>query len=119
MVWLSAQTDPAAAVAQYLRFGELIRGTPALRAYQRDAVDQLVAGASEVLARRLGMRADGPVPGIAAIAIVGLWDVQARSLHRRLGGKPDPAHIRRSVRGDVPRAAALIDTGLSSLARTL
>lgn len=66
------------------RFGDLIRATPSLRAYQADVMDQAAAGAAEVLAARAGMTAADPEPQIAAKALLGLWRVQADSLRRYL-----------------------------------
>src|SRR5580693_5164606 len=57
---LAAQHDPAAAIGQMRRFGELIHGTPSLRAYQSDMMDQSVAVATGILAARAGMSPADP-----------------------------------------------------------
>src|SRR5207245_1406676 len=44
--WLAKQDDPAEAAASVLRFGDLVRSTPSLRAYQSDMVDQCVSVAA-------------------------------------------------------------------------
>jgi AcrR family transcriptional regulator len=115
--WLAGQDDPGPVARAIVRFGDLIRATPSLRAYQSDMMDQFVAVAAEVLAARAGMTADDPEPQIAARALLGLWHVQAESLRKRLDdGAPTPARVRELVTADVRRAARLIDSGLRSFA---
>ena len=108
--------DPPAAIAAYRRFGDLIRGTPSLRAYQSELMDRFVAVAAEVLAERAGMRPEDPEPQIAASALLGLWRVQFESLRRHLDGTLTPAETHRRVAADVRRAARLIDAGLATFA---
>jgi AcrR family transcriptional regulator len=113
--WLASQDDTAHAAREIRRFGDLIRATPSLRAYQADMMDRLVTVAAQVLAARAGLSADDPEPQIAARALLGLWHVQAESLRKHLGGtRPDQLH--ELVMADVRRAARLIDTGLRSFA---
>jgi AcrR family transcriptional regulator len=112
--WLTGQDDPAGAARAIRRFGDLIRATPSLRAYQSDTMDQFVSVAAEILAARAGMLADDPEPQIAARALLGLWHVQAESLRKHLDGAPERVH--EMVTADVRRAAWLIENGLGSLA---
>ena len=112
--WLNGQDDPAEAAEAMRRFGDLIRATPSLRAYQSDMMDQFVSLAAEILAARVAMRAEDPEPQIAARALLGLWHVQAESLRKHLSGPPGQIH--ELVTADVRRAARLIDSGLSSFA---
>jgi len=114
--WLAAQDDPAEAGQAIARFGDLIRATPSLRAYQADMMDQSAAVATQILAARAGMSTGDPEPQIAARALLGLWHVQADSLRHHLHGSPAPARLHQLVTGDVRRAAQLIDTGLRSFA---
>ena len=111
---LSAQEDAAQGRAAVRRFGDLIRATPSLRAYQADMTDQAVSAAAGILAARAGMTADDPEPQIAARALLGLWRVQADSLRRHLDRAATPALLHEQVTADVRRAARLIDTGLGT-----
>src|ERR1700722_3563576 len=90
--WLTGQDDPAGAARAIRRFGDLIRATPSLRAYQSDMMDQFVSVAAESLAARAGMAADDPEPQIAARAILGLWHVQGESLRKHLESAPERVH---------------------------
>ncbi|MEU6393942.1 TetR family transcriptional regulator [Streptomyces sp. NPDC046939] len=114
--WLAEQDDLAQAKNMLLRFGMLIRSTPSLRAYQRDMVDQQIAVAAEVLARRNEMSPDDPEPQIAATALLALWPIQFRALRKHLSRVQAPEELHDMVSADVQRAARLIDTGLTSLA---
>jgi AcrR family transcriptional regulator len=111
---LAAQPDPAAACSRFQRLGTMIHTTPALRAYQNDATDELIAAATEILAKRAGMHATDPEPQMAAAAIAGLWPIQSRSLRKHLDRRHGPGSVRRAVTKDVERAARLIDAGLHS-----
>jgi AcrR family transcriptional regulator len=113
--WLAGQDDPGQAARAFLRFGDLIRATPSLRAYQSDMMDQFVLVATQILAARAGTTPDDPEPQIAARALLGLWHVQANSLRKHLNGPHAPARVRELVTTDVRRAARLLDTGLRSL----
>jgi AcrR family transcriptional regulator len=112
--WLTSQDDPAAAAQAIRRFGDLIRATPSLRAYQSDMMDQFVSVATDILAARAGMQPDDPEAQIAARTLLGLWHVQAESLRKHLNGTPGRVH--QMVTADVRRAARLIDDGLRSFA---
>jgi AcrR family transcriptional regulator len=114
--WLSGQEEPSQARQAIRRFGDLIRATPALRAYQADMLERSAAVATEVLAARAGMALDDPEPQIAARALLGLWRVQADSLRKYLAQAPSSARLRELVTADVRRAAQLIDTGLRAFA---
>ncbi len=52
---------------------------------------------------------------VAAIAMVGLWQVQSRSLGKYLEKNGSLRQVRRAVTDDVERAAQLIDAGLRTL----
>lgn len=116
--WLSAQDDPDGAAELFLRFGALLRATPALRAHQRDTVDRLVATAARFLAARAGVDDDAPEPHIAAIGLIGLWQVQFRSLGEHLAAGLRADALREAVEADVRRAAAVLDDGIGGWART-
>jgi hypothetical protein len=114
--WLAAREDATQGREAVRRFGDLIRATPALRAYQADMTDQAASAAAGVLAARAGMTADDPEPQIAARALLGLWRVQADSLRRHLDRAVTPAQVHEQVTADVRRAAHLIDSGLRTFA---
>lgn len=116
---LAGQDDPAEAIAQMKRFGDLIHGTPSLRAYQADMMDQFVTVAAEILAARAQMSPEDPEPQIAARALLGLWHVQAASLRRHLDASRTPAQVHDAVAADVRRAARLIEPGLSAFPECL
>jgi AcrR family transcriptional regulator len=109
---LGGQPDASEGRRAFRRFGDLIRATPALRAYQADMMERSVAVATEILAARAGMTQDDPEPQIAARALLGLWRVQADSLRKHLDQAPTAARLHELVTADVRRAARLIDTGL-------
>jgi AcrR family transcriptional regulator len=114
--WLAAQDNPGRARQAIQRFGDLIRATPSLRAYQADMIDRFAGVATQILAARARMSTGDPEPQIAARALLGLWHVQADSLRKHLHGSPAPAQVHELVTADVRRAARLIDTGLRSFA---
>jgi AcrR family transcriptional regulator len=113
---LAAQEDAPEGREAVRRFGDLIRVTPALRAYQADMTDQAASAAAEVLAARAGMTPEDPEPQAAARALLGLWHIQADSLRRHLDRTATPALLHQQVTADVRRAAQLIDTGLRAFA---
>jgi AcrR family transcriptional regulator len=112
--WLAGQDDQATAVAQFQRFGTLIRATPSLQVHLSSVTARLIAVATEVLATRAGLGRDAPEPQIAATALLGLWQVQANCLRKHLDGSRTPAQVQEAVTADVRRAAKLIDAGLGS-----
>jgi hypothetical protein len=114
--WLAGQDDPGQAAQAIMRFGDLIRTTPSLRAYQSDMMDQFASVATQILAARAGTSPDDPEPLIAARALLGLWHVQASSLRKHLDGAHAPARVRELVTADVRHAAWLLETGLRSYA---
>ena len=114
VAWLESQQDAAETIAKIQSFSNLIQSTPALRAYQRDVRDQLIDVAADALAERAGTLADAPETRIAAIALLGLWEIHFQSLRQHLVDTRTPAEIRDAVTADVQRAAQLIETGLSS-----
>ena len=97
------------------RFGDLIRATPALRAYQADMMERSISVATGILAARAGLTPDDPEPQIAARALLGLWRVQADSLRKHLDHAATPARLHELVTADVRRAARVVETGLQVL----
>ncbi|MEU1533714.1 TetR/AcrR family transcriptional regulator [Streptomyces fagopyri] len=115
--WLAGQEDPAHGAALMARFGALIGSTPSLRAHQHDQTGRLVSVAAEALAEWAATGPDDPEPRIAAIALLGLWDVQSLSLRRNLREMSTPERLHAAVTADVGRAAELLRTGLASFGR--
>src|SRR3954465_1182595 len=107
--WIEGQEDPVRARVTMRRFTELVEATPALRAHQREAQDQVVAVAAGILAERIGMSPDDPEPRIAAVALVGLWDVKAGAVKRNLYGDFGLDEVRERVLAEVHRAAQVVD----------
>lgn len=112
--WLELQEDPERAVDLFLRFGELLRSTPALRAHQHEIIEHLRAMVAEALAERTALHPQDPEPEIAAAALLELWPIQFRSLRRHLKDGVR-AGLEHEVAADVQRAATLIERGLGSL----
>jgi hypothetical protein len=110
---LASHDDPAEAIGQMKRFGDLIHQTPSLRAYQSDMMNQFVTVAAEILAARAQLTPDDPEPQIAARALLGLWHVQSASLRKYLDGGRTPAQVHDAVAADVRRAARVIELGLN------
>jgi AcrR family transcriptional regulator len=109
-----ADADADRALAQYRKFGDLIRNTSSLRAYQSDIADRFVDIAAEALATRTGLRPDDPEPQIAAATLLGLWRVQFRALRTHVRpGHPLPDAIE-AVSREVRRAARLAEAGLAT-----
>jgi AcrR family transcriptional regulator len=94
------------------RFGELIRATPALWAYQAEMMERSVAAAAGILAARAGLEADDPEAQIAARALMGLWRVQADSLRQHLDDAETPGRLHELVMADVGRAARVVASGV-------
>ena len=99
----------------YRRFGKLIRSTPSLRAYQAQMLDRFVDETSELLSRRSDVQAQEPERRLAAIAVIGLWQVQFSSLGRHWAGTEDVQDIRTAVAGDVLQAARLVTAVMAVL----
>jgi AcrR family transcriptional regulator len=112
--WLDTHADLAKAIGWMGRFSALIQTTPSLRAHQSDMMDRLTTVAAEILAQRAGVSPDDPEPQIAAISLLGLWQVQFRGLRKYLDSDRTPAEIRAAVADDVRRAARLLLDGLEA-----
>jgi AcrR family transcriptional regulator len=93
---------------------ELIRTTPSLRAANEEMTARIVDVAAAAIAARWGLEPDDPEPQIVAVAVVGLWRVQFRSMRRHSAGGLPHAEIRERILADVRRAARLIETGVES-----
>jgi AcrR family transcriptional regulator len=115
--WMTAQPDASEARAVVQQFGALITASSALRAHNHEMTDNLVVAVTEILAERAHVNPSDPEPQIAAIALVGLWQVQFNSLKKYLGGRYSFKRIEKAVTAEVERAARLVETGLSSLER--
>jgi AcrR family transcriptional regulator len=113
--WLADQGDPVEAAATLRRFRELSVSTPGLRAYQYEMADHLATEVAGTLATRAGVPASDPRPLIAAVALTGLWRVQAASLARYLDGGHPPAVVRKKVSADVRLAAEVIEPAVDAL----
>ncbi|MFI5842675.1 TetR/AcrR family transcriptional regulator [Catenuloplanes sp. NPDC051500] len=90
----------------YRRFGELIRSTPELRAYQSEMTGRIVAAVAGALRSRISR--PEPQIDVAAQALVSLWRVQATSLRRHTEQPAAGDQLRSLVTGDVHAAAAVV-----------
>ena len=113
--WMAEQPQLATAVNQVRRFGELIGSTPALQAYQREALARLTRTAAQALAERPDVHADEIESLVAANALLGLWPAQFASLRLHLGRAHSAAALHDAVSADVRRAADIVRSGLTTL----
>ena len=117
-----------AAAIRYRRFGDLIRTTPSLRAYQSEMSDRFVSEVADVLAERDGHTSPNPATLLAAMVLVGLWRVQSDCLRQRtapgpagepsgpeLTGRLDIEGLVDQVRDDVSQAAQVARGALRQL----
>ena len=68
-------------------------------------IDRVAQVAAEAMAARAAVNPDDPEPQIAANALLGLWRVQYRSMHRYAEDGCTPNDICDAVIADVSRAA--------------
>jgi AcrR family transcriptional regulator len=96
------------------RFGEMIDGTPALRAAWLELHDRLARLVRDELAAQAEVDPGDPEPMVAGRALAGLADVafESRVRHIRAGLRGDA--LREAVSGDLERAARLLEVGLWS-----
>jgi AcrR family transcriptional regulator len=96
------------------KFGEMIEGTPSLRAAWLELHHRLAAVASEELAAMAQVDPNAPEPVIAGRALAGLteviWSAQRRHIAAGLRGQ----ELSAAVAADLERAARLLETGLWS-----
>jgi AcrR family transcriptional regulator len=95
-------------------FGEMIHGTPALRAAWLEMHDRLATMIRDELAAITDVDPRAPEPMIAGRALAGLAEIsfesQVRHVRRGLRGEA----LARAVAADLPRAARLLEAGLWS-----
>jgi AcrR family transcriptional regulator len=111
----SGQNGAEGHLESFHRFGELIRSTPSLRAHLSERKDVYTATASATLATRYGIDPHDARIEIAAIALVGLWQIQSESFFLATSGKRSPEEVRETVDADLRAAAGVISEGLASV----
>ena len=104
-------------LADMERYSDLIRDTPSLQTHEREQLSVLTAAVADALAerdQRSAVTGSDSERWITATAVVGLWSVYSRSLHRAVQTKPigDLDTLRNSVTDDVVRAADVLTRGL-------
>jgi AcrR family transcriptional regulator len=99
------------------RLVAMIEQTPALHAHWLQVNDRLARVAAEELAIQAGTAPRDPEAVVASRALVGLVEVNMESSVRHIVAGLRGADLREAVLFDIRRAARLLDTGLSSLAR--
>ncbi|HEX8868036.1 MAG TPA: TetR family transcriptional regulator [Lentzea sp.] len=102
------------ALTGYRKFGDLIRSTPSLRAYQSSTAERFVDVAAEALASRAAFGSTDPEPQITAAALLGLWRIQFRALRTHLRPGHPVQDALAAAADEVRRAAALIEGGLAA-----
>ncbi|MFL5830111.1 MAG: TetR family transcriptional regulator [Solirubrobacteraceae bacterium] len=105
---------PDELVEFFPRFAEMVDSTPTLRAAWLDMRNQLIAVAVEEIAARAELDPNDPEPQIAARALLGLGDISFESRVRYIKQGLRGRELNEAVKGDVERAARLIETGLWS-----
>jgi len=105
---------PDELVAQFPRFGEVIKSTPSLRAAWLELQNRLVDVAREELAASAEVDPRDPEPMIAARALVGLSQVAFEARVRHILAGLRGSELRNAVAADLERAARLLETGLWS-----
>lgn len=104
-------------LADMERYSDLIRDTPSLRTHEREQLNVLTAAVADALVerdQRSAVPGSDPERWITATAVVGLWSVYSRSLHRAVQARQagDLNTLERSVTEDVLRAADVLTRGL-------
>jgi AcrR family transcriptional regulator len=95
-------------------FAEMVASTPSLRGAMLDLQGRLVEVATEELAKGAEVDPREPEPMIAARAIVGLQELGFASRVRHIEQGLRGHELHAAVRGDLERAARLLDAGLWS-----
>ena len=104
-------------LADMERYSDLIHDTPSLRTHQREQLNALTVAVADALAERdqcSAVTGSNPERWITATAVVGLWSVYTRSLHRAVQTQRagDLNTLRISVTEDVVRAGDVLTRGL-------
>lgn len=104
-------------LADMERYSDLIRDTPSLRTHEREQLNVLTDAVADALAerdQRSAVTGSDPERWITATAVVGLWSVYSRCLHRAVQAQQagDLHSLRSSVSEDVLRAADVLTRGL-------
>jgi AcrR family transcriptional regulator len=110
----AAQGDESVAIQGVHRFGELVRTTPSIRAHLSGRKDNYTTAAAAALVTRYGLDEGDPRAQIAAIALVGLWQVQSDSLLRATGAERSVTKVTRRVERELRAAARVVSAGLAT-----
>jgi AcrR family transcriptional regulator len=116
--WIERQEDPDRAITQVQRYDAMIQASASLRAQHSEVMNQIIDVAATALALGADLDAEDPEPQIAAVALLGLWQIQFQSLVRNLRSGRTAEQIRQAVNADVRRASQFVGIGLVSLDRT-
>jgi AcrR family transcriptional regulator len=96
------------------RFGQLIEGTPALRAAWLELHDRLAQVVREELAAQAEIDPTDPEPTVAGRALAGLADIAFEARVRHITAGLRGQALRDAVNSDLERAARLLEVGLWS-----
>jgi len=106
---------PPEAIWMLRAFDDLVTSTPELVAAGRAMTSRIIGAIATELAQELELDPRDPEPLIVAHSLMGLWEVRESCMSRRIDEGLAGEALQEAVRGDVARAARVLETGLLAL----
>ena len=106
---------PPEAIWMLSAFDDLVTSTPELVAAGRAMTSRIIGAIATQLAQELELDPRDPEPLIVAHSLMGLWEVRESCMSRRIDEGLAGEALQEAVRGDVARAARVLETGLLAL----
>ena len=106
---------PPEAIWMLSAFDDLVTSTPELVAAGRAMTSRIIGAIASQLAQELELDPRDPEPLIVAHSLMGLWEVRESCMSRRIDEGLAGEALQEAVRGDVARAARVLETGLLAL----